>query len=142
MTAIAYRDGVMAADNACFRGNVLSGHINKIHRLPNGDLYAAAGDAAMCWYILQCLLEERGLPASIEPDEFGSILVSASDRKVRLMDGRMIMYDAPAAEFYAIGSPCEFLTGALAAGASAEQAVHLAVRFCDYGGGDVQVERL
>ena len=45
-------------------------------------------------------------------------------------------------EFFAIGSPSTFMMGALFAGASAEEAVRLAILHTDGAGGEVQVERL
>lgn len=45
-------------------------------------------------------------------------------------------------EFVAIGMPALFMMGALHAGATAEDAVRLAVEHTDGGGGSVQVELL
>lgn len=138
VTVIAYRDGIIAADTAQWCGGIICGYQNKIRRSTKG-LYAAAGrvaDADECWEWL-CGRVER--PAALEKDDFGAVWLSGG--LVCRIDHRFRRYDCTHVPYIAEGAHNEFLLGALAAGASAEQAVKLAIRFGDSAGGEIQVER-
>ena len=143
MTAIAYRDGVLAADTACFQGDIIGGHDKKIYRLSDGRLYAGAG---RCWQIETVAAWLETQPPSeliFDEDPPNGILVSADGSQVWCLQGKnQTPWKAPKAEFHAAGAACEFLSGALAAGAGAEEAVRLAIQYHCFAGGEVVVERI
>jgi ATP-dependent protease HslVU (ClpYQ) peptidase subunit len=61
-----------------------------------------------------------------------------------LPDDRILSFNddgwtAVGTRFYAIGSGCEYAYGAMAMGATAEEAVRAAMRFDIYTGGEIQV---
>lgn len=145
MTAIAYRDGIMAADSArwgCTSSSVIIGHSQKIVRLPDGSLFAACGAASDCKWVAGLLARgPEGLEGrKLEDTGFNALWVRPDGMMVKI-EHDLRPFDIPA-PFYAIGYPETFMFGALHAGASAYDAVRLAIAHTDGAGGDVQVERL
>lgn len=147
MTVIAYRDGIMAADGSRFAGDTgvkVATSIKKIRRTPDGGLAAACGDVptiqAFHDWVRTSFRDDRKPGKVADQSAFGAVLVTPEGKILRC-DGDMTLYETNT-EYEAQGSHESFLLGALAAGATAEQAVRLAVQFCAYAGGDVQVERL
>lgn len=146
MTTIAYRDGIMAADT-CIMNNSGSrfASVTKIHRCPEGTLMAGAGDyGPVCkifdWY-------DRGCPADDLPklpddeDMAVQLLIVHPDERVVYLEKDLL--ECPIeGEFFAIGSGTEGALCAMAAGASAEQAVEIVSRFDMYTNGPVRTERL
>jgi hypothetical protein len=144
VTAIAYRDGTLAADTASWHAGVLHAHVRKIVKLPDGTLFAGCGpaeciEAYVAWRKDESA-NERPAPPDKE-DEFSGILI-APDGRVRYVEGLYVPYDAGVCPFHALGAHAEFLYGAMAAGASAPEAVRLCIALCENAGGSIQVERL
>lgn len=150
MTAIAYRDGTLAADSLTLGDGVVRGYSRKIVRSEKGTLGASAGlagTAQMFWnWIENGRIDEwieagfsDPLPVNAERNQFGAIIVTATARVICVdWQGKAIEIDAP---FYAEGGAEIFLIGAMAAGASAEEAVRLAIKYDVGCGGEVQVEQ-
>lgn len=138
MTIVVYRDGVMAADTACWTGDIMVGHRRKIVRSPAGHLAGGAGESTLterfrAWVCAGC-------PGDL-PDlsgDFNGLLVQPDGTCARVRQS-VTPLDAP---YYAIGIGEDVAAGALAMGATAEQAVRVAIACHAYCGGDVQVERL
>lgn len=136
MTTIAYRDGVLAADSLINSGNGgRAGHAVKISKGRQGTLGGSAGrleDAALfrSWVERDC----KGDAPSFS-EGFDSLLI--------LPDGRLCYVGEKGcivpfmAEFAAIGSGEQFAMGAMAAGASAEDAVRIAIQLDTGSGGEV-----
>lgn len=150
MTVIAYRDGIMAADTGVWRDQIVSGETHKIHRLPSGALFAASGSLGKCQSCLRWLCAyakegemdaEKLRPKPAERNQFGAILVEP-DGRVLAINHEFEIHEAPRADFYVEGCHGELMIGALASGATAEEAVRLAIQYGDSAAGDVQVERL
>lgn len=141
MTAIAYRDGIMAADGAAYCNGTLLGICKKIARSPDGWLGAASGDSTNCYLFEKWMDACREFQLSTKGESFGAILVSP-DREVFLIDHHDIMRPAETAPFYADGCASDILIGAMAAGATAEEAVAIAIQWDNKCGGPIQVERL
>jgi hypothetical protein len=142
MTVIACRDGVVASDSAIWHGETTVGYTQKLHRLDDGSIFAAAGTFALILCVRDWI--NAGRPADTKPavrpdDELDALILRQG--------GRMecwSTYLAPwqsMAEYEACGAHSDFLYGAMAAGASAEDAVRLAIQRCSHAGGDIQVER-
>lgn len=140
MTIIAYRDGVMAADGVMWRGNVCLPAPPKIKRLADGTLFAASGTSAICQWFLDAFpnLRAPGGPA-VAADDLSALIV-CPDGSCLKCDFHLLPYTV-LGPYHAVGASFEFVSGALAAGASAEQAVRLAIEHTDLCGGEVQVER-
>jgi hypothetical protein len=141
MTVIAYRAGVMAADTASWVGDVSVGRTVKIIRLREGGLFAGSGARVFIDTWVDWKNGDVGAPPpAVDKDEdFGGIWVKADGVWVVDKSYREYRHDA---EFYALGAHADFLYGAMAAGSSAEEAVALAIRYCAFARGEVQVECL
>lgn len=139
MTVIAIKNGVIAADTGLWLGNICVEHCKKIRRLSDGRLFAisghrAIGEACYAWLQDESLRPEPGSDDS----DFGGLLLT-KDGAFRV-DYKFRIY--PTGIPAAAGSHTEFLMGAMYAGASAEEAVRLAIKHGDSAAGEVQVEYL
>ena len=143
MTAIAYRDGVLAADSVGWTAgcSVKVPVAPKIRRLPCG-VYAAAGNTTVIDEFYDWMsgdpLARR--PEGLVDEDFSSICVRPNGT-VWFCTHRL-HFTQLHAEFLAIGGPSEFMMGALFAGATAEQAVRLAIEHTYSAGGHVQTMRI
>jgi hypothetical protein len=146
MTGIAYRDGVMAADSACYAGDIYQGDVTKIARSRYGALAGAAGDTVLCDEFRRLFAAsttdidwQDWRPTIVGNARFGAIVVLPNGEIRQLDESGWHPVNAP---FYTEGSGSTLMIGAMAAGASAEEAVAIAIRYDAHCGGDVQVERL
>lgn len=139
MTAIAYRDGVMSADSGTFAGGLYVGAHRKIGRAPDGTIGAATGPTSVCDRFRRWL-EGDMLTRFSTPDlerDFLAILVKPDGTVLYLEDdGEPYEVVAP---FHALGCAQDVLIGAMAAGATAEEAVLIATSRCDGVGATPQV---
>lgn len=144
MTCIAYRDGLLAADSGVFHGDYcFVASARKVFRLGDGSLYAGSGLAALTAEVRDWL--EAGMPAGARPEpekdvtDFGALWLRRDGLWRINGDMRPHRDDVP---FAAEGSHTGFLCGAMAAGASAEEAVRLACRYGAWAREPVVVEAL
>lgn len=142
VTIIAYKDGVMAADTATFQGDLKIARTSKIVRRADGALAGASGRTGTIqkfnvWFLAGASGE---FDPKCEEDGFMAIMISAAGIVSKMnFAGEIYSVYAP---FYANGAPEDFALGAMAAGASAEEAVKLCIEYSDGCGGDVQVEEI
>lgn len=139
MTAIAYKDGILAADTAGWQDDILVVKVKKIYRIGSGSLFAGCGYSSDIDAYVNWINAESGKPQEAREGFCG---LHIYDDGVGYFVGRDYVFCDRIGEFAAIGAHSEFLYGAMAAGASAEQAVRLAIRMCAFAGGDVQVESI
>lgn len=140
MTTIAYRDGVVAADTQATDGHgCTNGRVLKVERR-GPFLAAAAGQACLARRFLDWF--RSGLVGEPEPgnDERNA------DGMIFMPDGRIVEFSPLGsktvfADFYATGSGMDYALGAMAMGASAEEAVRVAARFDSSTGGRITVLR-
>ena len=126
MTVITIKDGVLACDSGVFDGGVFVGTAEKAKRLGDGSIVAGAGPLSG----LQSYLNYLGRNNGSEPDHLvqGTMLMRltrSGAAQVR-MSGEGREWIAANAPFHAIGSGYRIAIGAMAAGASAEEAVRIA----------------
>ncbi len=140
MTIIAYKDGVMAADSCIFSAaSVKLPNVVKVRKI-NDYLVGYSGDAPSIPLFFDWV--ERGMDAARPPFEvtsdrtFHAIVVS-EDNKILSFDDDFNPLELYDVEMHATGDSYEFAWGALAAGASAIEAVDLTIEHCAYAGGDV-----
>lgn len=130
MTTIAYKDGVMAADTSLTHNGVWEGSFVKIHILPDDRLVGIAGCPGMQKMFADWLQFGGDAPKFDRDDHFFAL--------VAYPDGACSIYDRFMSEIemnepsHAIGSGKEMAIGAMAAGASAEQAVLIACKYDAY----------
>lgn len=130
----------MAADTAACQGDMMPYHVKKIWRV-RGALLAASGASSVTMAFRDWYAAGKDVPFERPTDDFDAIVVQP-DGAVLIMSasyGGFLRYDAP---FYALGAAQEVLIGAMAAGATAPQAVEIAIKWSRYAGGGVQVETL
>ncbi len=140
MTIICVRDGIMAADSGTFVGDLRTTQSRKINRAPDGTLGAAAGITADCLRF-QAWIAGGFAEGAFNPVEadFAALILTPDGQVFDYQYGTRI----PSTFGYAaLGGPWPFAQGAMAAGASAERAVELAIEFCNGCAGPVQVERV
>lgn len=146
MTIVAYRDGIMAADSAIWASDkhIICSYRKKIMRSDGGSLFGTSGSVANSLraerHIKTCGLDFSKFKDVLPDGNFSGLLVMPNG-KIFILEADM--WPQPIRmKWAAIGAGSTFSMGALAAGASAEQAVRLAIKHTDCGGGPVQVERL
>lgn len=130
MTTIAYRNGTMAADSACFDSSLYQGEVEKLWTLPQIGLIGCCGEiGAMIQFVdwLRADCDRKRKPDLPDDCDFESILVNP--------DGEVVHYDRHlvpirvANDIHAIGSGRKLALGAMMAGASAEEAVKIACHY-------------
>ena len=138
MTTIAYRDGVLAADGQRTATDVqIESRAIKIGRIGR-LLFGAAGSAAWAWrYRTWVRCGALGEPPRCLTGSCG-FLIGPDDALCLLTEDG---WERSVAAFYAEGSGWQFALGAMAAGASAEEAVRAAARFDVHTGGEIIVLR-
>jgi hypothetical protein len=133
MTAVAFKDGIMAADSALFRDYMLAGRVTKIHDLGRA-VVGVSGDAGYSSLFITKLRACDLLMYNL--DEMPAVPQGGFAAMIAYRDGRLFMFGEgnfyqAEAPFYAIGCVHSFLLGAMAAGASAAAAVDLAIAHTD-----------
>lgn len=129
MTTIAYKAGVLAADTGVFDRDVYCGRARKIGRLPAGGLFGVAGTLQSLarfttWVNQGC---EGGKP---ELDADSEALIVRKDDTVHWYGATQdVEIEGP---YHAIGSGFRVAMGAMAAGASAIEAVEICARLDAY----------
>lgn len=140
MTTIAFRAGIMAADSQCTGSDIRRGEVDKLWRLDDGGVFAMAGASGLSAVIAEWL--SKGAALGDRPklpdglDVHG--IYAATDGRVAILSNDLVLQwvDAP---FHALGSGNEIAMGAMAMGATAEQAVACAARFDVFTGGPVRI---
>ena len=144
MTAIAYRNGVLAVDRQVTWGNIAT-TTNKVHtvNIPGIGLclVAMSGKLRAVDDIVEHLkTTSRGRKepfSDLIPDSRYGIAVTQELVVYPIYgDGKLGLPDTN--EFIAEGSAFEFLMGTMAAGCTAEEAVQLACQYCDSCGQGVR----
>lgn len=143
MTVIAYRDGIMAADSVGTVGDMAVGDHRKVVRSALGFIAGASGDSGDSQRFLGWILDhgpKNGESFVPNDPDMGCMWVSPDGTVTRLgMKGTPYIITAP---FHAMGAGREIALGAMAAGATAEQAVEIAIKYIFGCGGPVQVVKL
>jgi len=143
MTVIAYRGGVLAADSMEVREEHLKMLNSKKAIKKLGYLFGVSGelcpnnDALMKWFFAKKGTEKRAVYHSMKFD----LLVVTPEGVIQVWD-QTGSYDVIKSEFYAIGSGKEFAIGAMEMGATAVEAVNVAIRWCPTAGGRVTSKKL
>lgn len=151
MTIIVARGFEMAADTAIWSGNdTIAAHMKKITRLPDGSLVGCAGGPRYCAWFAEWLGQhvsvrpmewDRSAEPALPDEGFAAIWIKADGTRLRFNGSSLPFEDA--GDFSACGGAgVPIAIGALAVGATAHEAVTIAIRLSSAAGGDVQVERI
>ena len=142
-TILGFKDGkhiTIASDSQATSGN-LANPVQKVHKI-NGYVFASAGPLIGLQKTARALVRDKK-PASIERfikhAEKGNVYVLAFKKHLYTVhtDGSVIEHGDR--EPVALGSGGDIALGALAAGASVQEAVEIATSFDVFSGGEVQV---
>jgi ATP-dependent protease HslVU (ClpYQ) peptidase subunit len=138
MTTICYKDGILCSDSQMTSGGTVQSYNTvKLHRLPGGWIGGCGGisDFSTVLEFLRGNIEElpKGLSfAGLYMKDNGECCV------VESCAGGYIR-ELVCHTFYAIGSGGDFAMGAMAAGASAKEAVKIAIKHDIYSGGRIRM---
>lgn len=140
MTTIAYRDGVMVGDRRAYSGGrAAMGEKSKIHVLRDGSLFGASSSKVGACEKARRLVEEHGVEATLPAVQEVQALVVRPDGKVFYLNDGDSFSGPLSGAFFAIGSGEQFAIGAMAAGASALEAVKIASECEPWTGAGVDV---
>lgn len=130
MTTIAYRDGVMAADSGCFNNGLYEGEVDKIWVMPDVGVMACCGEYGAILKVVEWLkdgAQPNRKPRLSKESQFAGLLITPEGEVLHYQIGLRPLRIV--ADFHAIGSGRQIAVGAMAAGASAEQAVQIACHY-------------
>jgi ATP-dependent protease HslVU (ClpYQ) peptidase subunit len=138
VTTIAWDGQTLAADAQATHGDRITGHVVKVHRLGNGGLVAVLGFSPGAHQLLDWL--KAGKPGE-QPSAEGALIHITPQREFVVYEGGG-SEPSPEAPFKAWGSGAALAIGAMAAGATAEEAVLIASHYDIYTSGEITALRL
>lgn len=134
MTTIAYKDGELAADSRITAGDtIITDGRKKVHRLRDGSIVAWAGSLQDAMRLLTSMRKGHVAP---KLDEIEALHVH-TDGSVWEYEGH-VWVKQQVNEHCAVGSGTPYALAAMDAGASAREAVKIAVKRDINSGGRVQ----
>ena len=134
MTTVAWRGEWLAADSRSVGGSGISKAI-KIRRIGNLTI-GFCGSLAFAEAVMQWLESGEGKrPKARSYDDFQAIAIG--DEGVFLIEDVKLRRVPILDEFYAVGSGSHYAMGAMAMGATAQEAVKIAARFDENTGGRI-----
>lgn len=143
MTTICFKDGVLATDSGMQDSGLRVGRCQKAYPMKDGSIVTACGESQKA-EAFRAWIEAGGDPEKAPKLDEGFNGVHL------LPDGTAVWYDGdpigysyePEGGFWALGSGFKVAVGAMAAGASAEEACAIACRFDAGSSGPVQTFHL
>lgn len=138
MTVIAWDGKTLAADSQSSFGNLPTYGEQKIFRITNNGrtiLFGATGRGADCVTVRRWLEGSRDKPDQVK-DTFCAMAITEDRRIWQMMDD--FVWAHVNKKFYACGSGVDYALGAMAHGATAEQAVRIACSLDVYCGGEIR----
>jgi 20S proteasome alpha/beta subunit len=137
MTTIAYRDGELAADSRVTDGDmIVSDARKKVHRLKDGSVVAWSGSVQDAERLLRAMRKSAPTPQLEEI----SALHLRTDGSLWEYEGEAWVKQDPG--YFATGSGSPYAFAAMDAGASAKEAVRIAIKRDAGSGGRVQSLKL
>lgn len=144
MTTIAWDGKTLAADRAAWSSGQKY-RVRKVHKIRASDgqqfLVALTGDGHYATALLEWMQGGRH-PGPYPFDEDYSIAIVIDERKrIWRLGSKMLRYCPVLEKVHACGAGQDFAIGALEAGATAAQAIRIAMKRSDYAGLGVDVVR-
>lgn len=155
MTTIAYRDRVLASDGQVSWGDRIDNYNLKKVRKINGCLVGGAGRLASVLQFFDWFQEWSDaqqvqgdaphvkvfVPEGINDEDFIGLVIFA-DEIAFMYEGGKKSYQLELNGYFAIGSGSDYALAAMDSGASAEEAVAVAIKRDVYTGGEIFTEEL
>lgn len=135
LTSIAYRNGVLASDSLVTSNGMREGQAQKIHQV-GPLLIAGAGASALCDQFVTWVRAGMKGDSPWQGHDCGNSMIVMPDDTI-LIYGEHGPWKSET-DFYALGSGEQIALGAMAFGASAEQAIECAIRFDVFSGGPIR----
>jgi 20S proteasome alpha/beta subunit len=135
MTTIAYKGGVMAADSLATCNGMRDSMALKVRRV-GPLLIGGAGTAATCERFVDWVRKGMHGLSPWDGNEGGNSFIVLPDDTI-VVFGQSGPWRVKS-DFYAMGSGEQIALGAMAHGATAEQAVEHAIRFDIHSGGPIR----
>lgn len=139
MTTLAYRSGILASDSLVTSGGARSGLTARKIRRVGGALVAGCGFIGELERFISWVAAGMTGDDPLRGGETNALLIAPG--QPLLMFGSTGPW-AVEADFVAMGSGEDFAFGAMAYGASAIEAIEVAIRFDVYSGGPIQTLKL
>lgn len=137
MTTLAYRDGELATDSRVTAGDmIVSDNRKKVHRLKDGSIVAWSGSVQDAERLLRAMRRGATIP---KLDEISALHLK-TDGSLYEYEGAVWVKQDPG--YYATGSGMPYAFAAMDAGASAKEAIRIAIKRDANSGGRVQSLKL
>lgn len=155
MTTVVYRDGVMMSDGqVSFGDRIDQTNLKKVRKI-NGCLVGGAGRLSSVlqffswfeeWSNAQLVQGDSPhvqvfIPECLDDEDFTGLVVF-TDGVIFMYEGGKRCYEIPGEKYYAIGSGADFALSAMDAGATAEEAITVAIKRDVFSGGEIFKEEL
>ncbi len=137
---MVYRDGVMCSDSQVQTGTLRTGTMKKVLKTKDGWLVGAAGDCNEIQRFFKWMEGDRNPDEALKFENMSGIVVSPKG-EVFWADSNLDLYSTDV-EFAAVGSGEKLAIGAMAMGASAEEAVRVCIKYDTGCGGKIQKVKL
>lgn len=155
MTTVCYRDGIIASDGQVTSGDRIDNlNLKKVRKI-NNCLVAGAGRLSSVfsffewferWSDAQVVQGQAPhvdvfIPEGIDDEDFQGLVIF-SDKTIFHYEGGKKSYSMPKEQYVSIGSGCDYALAAMDAGASAVEAVTIAIQRDVFSGGEIFTEEL
>ena len=141
MTTIAYRSGIMASDSRVTEDTFIAmSNYPKIHKLKDGSIVGSCGSLSQITDLLAELKKESKFNSkkTYSYEDVGCLVVTPNKELWYYSHEMDHFIQLHGCEHYAIGSGAHFALGALSMGATAKQAVEIAITYDAGSGGKIQ----
>lgn len=148
MTTICFREGILAADTRAYSGDSSPiGFKQKIFRGQDGTLFGiSTPQPGLSEEVAAWMMADEDVKPDLVPALHGDIgfqaLEITPEGDVFYYNNRFVPSGPLYGPWHAIGSGCDYAIGALRMGATATEAVEVAMEFDPWTGGDVTLLRL
>lgn len=149
MTTVVYRNNEMAGDTLLGNSGSILGYSSKIFKNKKGWLLGISGSAEYSqivkdWFMRMNKISDIVQPWEVSLPELVNAIIVASPSQIYRFEGKqaMKMLLPRRSPFIVVGSGTDVAYGALAMGATAKQAVEIAIKWSPGTGGKVEVLKL
>lgn len=142
MTTVVCNREYMASDSQISRSNLTVGGIAKLFRGPDGSVLGLCGTWVVGAGLIDWLCGRADAPPSLIDDEDDWNVLWLRRDGLWLIEDRSFRLVPAGADAYAIGSGAQLALGAMAMGATPQQAVKVAAQFDMYTGGRIKTMAL
>ncbi|MTH61180.1 hypothetical protein [Paracoccus litorisediminis] len=142
MTTIVYRDGVLASDTRAYSGHATPiGTKRKIHRRRDGAMFGVSTAApGLSEQVARWYLDDKNMDLlpQLGPEDGFDMLEIDKDGQVFIYHDSIHPTGPLTAPYFTVGSGANYAIGALEMGASAVEAVRVAITNDPWTGGHIE----